>query len=132
MSGGSVTTQSSLPILIVDDDGPTQNLLRAVLRRCGYTSEVASNGREAIVLLQANAYAAVILDMMMPEVGGRDVVAFLAEGATAVPVIICSAAGPKALTGFDPAVVKAVIRKPFDIDELTTAVTAAVSSRADD
>jgi DNA-binding response OmpR family regulator len=123
-----VTTEpTSLPILIVDDDEPTQNLLRAVLRRCGYASEVASNGREAIGLLREKRYAAVVLDMMMPEVGGHEVVAFLGASESSVPVIICSAAGPRALAGFDPAVVKAIVRKPFDIDELVAAVTAVVA-----
>ena len=117
-----------MPILIVDDDEPTQNLLRAVLRRCGYASDIASNGREAIVLLQARPYAAVVLDMMMPGVGGDQVIAFLGASEARVPVIVCSAAGRAALTGFDPMVVKAIVRKPFDIDQLV----AAVSSVAED
>lgn len=117
---------SRFPILVVDDDQPTQNLLRAVLRRCGYTCEIASNGRDAIALLQASAYGAVILDMMMPESGGRDVVAFLGAADDPVPVIICSAAGPAALTGMDPAVVKAIVRKPFDIDQFAATVTNVV------
>jgi DNA-binding response OmpR family regulator len=119
-----VSTHPNLPILVVEDDGPTQNLLRAVLRRCGYASEIASNGREAIALLQAKPYAVVLLDMMMPEVSGSDVIAFLGGSVNPVPVIICSAAGPAALSGLDPTVVKAVIRKPFDIDQLTAAVSA--------
>lgn len=124
LPAGVTTEPSSFTILIVDDDEPTQNLLRAVLRRCGYASEVASNGRQAIGLLREKRYAAVVLDMMMPEVGGHEVITFLGTTADAVPVIICSAAGPNALTGFDPAVVKAIVRKPFDIDQLVAAVTA--------
>ena len=115
--------QRSFPILIVDDDEPTQSLLRAVLRRCGYASEVASNGREAMAMLQAKRYAAVILDMMMPEVGGHDVIAFLGTTSNPLPVIVCSAAGPAALAGFDATVVKAVVRKPFDVDQLVAVVT---------
>lgn len=97
---------SSSPILIVDDDEPTQNLLRAVLQRCGYASEVAANGRQAIALLREKRYAAVVLDMMMPEVSGHEVITFLGTTADVVPVIICSAAGPTALAGFDPTVVR--------------------------
>lgn len=120
------TEPSSLPILIVDDDEPTQNLLRAVLRRHGYASEVASNGRQAIGRLGEKRYAAVILDMMMPEASGHEVIAFLGAAANAVPVIICSAAGQTVLGGLDERVVRAVVRKPFDIDELVAAVTDAV------
>jgi len=117
-----VTEQTTLPILVVDDDVPTLNLLRAVMTRCGYGTDVASNGSEAIALLRKNEYAAIVLDMMMPHVGGHDVIAFLSANASAIPVVICSAAGASALTGFDTTIVKAVIRKPFDIDELTAAV----------
>jgi two-component system response regulator QseB len=118
----SVTERTGLPILVVDDDEPTLNLLRAVLKRCGYGTDVASNGNEAIALLRKNDYAAIVLDMMMPHVGGPEVIAFLSANASPIPVVICSAAGPSALAGFDTTIVKAVIRKPFDIDELTAAV----------
>jgi CheY-like chemotaxis protein len=117
-----VTEQTGLPILVVDDDEPTLNLLRAVLKRCGYGTDVASNGRDAIALLGKNDYAAVVLDMMMPHVGGPEVIAFLSATSSPIPVVICSAAGTSALTGFDTSIVKAVIRKPFDIAELTEAV----------
>ena len=120
------TEPSFFPLLIVDDDEPTQNLLRVVLRRCGYASEVASNGGQAIGLLREKRYAAVVLDMMMPKVSGHEVLAFLGTTSPSVPVIICSAAGPTALIGFDPAVVKAVVRKPFDIDQFVAALTAVV------
>ena len=113
---------AGLPILVVDDDQPTLNLLRAVLKRCGYDTDVASNGIEAIALLRRNEYAAIVLDMMMPHVGGNEVIAFLSANSSQVPVVICSAAGTSALTGLDPSIVKAVVRKPFDIDELTAAV----------
>ena len=117
-----MTEPIELPILIVDDDEPTLNLVRAVLKRCGYGADVASNGIEAIALLRKNDYAAIVLDMMMPHVGGPEVIAFLSANASPIPVVICSAAGPSALAGLDTTIVKAVIRKPFDIEELTSAV----------
>jgi CheY-like chemotaxis protein len=126
----AMATQPELAVLIVEDDEPTQNLLRAVLARCGYATAVASNGAEAIARLQATRYAAVLLDIMMPQVSGHAVVAFLGTTPNPVPVIICSAAGPAALTGFDPAVVKAIVRKPFDIDQLIATVTSVMRTSA--
>jgi CheY-like chemotaxis protein len=125
---GMPAVEDALPVLIVEDDEATQNLLRAVLRRCGYACEVAGNGRDAIALLQTRRYAVVILDMMMPEVGGWEVIAFLGAAPSPVPVIICSAAGPAALTGLDPAIVKAVVRKPFDIEQLMATVTSVTAA----
>ena len=124
-----MTSEEPRPILIVEDDEPTQSLLKAVLRRCGHTSESAANGLEAIALLRANDYTAIILDLMMPEVSGRDVVDFLAATSSPTPVIICSAAGPAALTQFDTTVVKAIVRKPFDVDELIAAIEGVAGGR---
>lgn len=118
-----------LTILVVEDDVPTQKLLETVLRRAGYACQLAANGREAIALLQQNDYAAIVLDLMMPAVGGREVIDFLAEASSRIPVVVCSAAGPAALTGFDPIIVKAVIRKPFDVDHFVAIVAAAVQAR---
>jgi two-component system chemotaxis response regulator CheY len=122
------TPETAIPILIVEDDEPTQKLLQAVLRRYGYASEVASNGREGIERLTTGQYSMVVLDLMMPTVGGREVVDFLSAQDRKVPVIICSAAGPAALGGFDPEIVKAVIRKPFDVDQFLEAVRACHTS----
>lgn len=118
---------NALPILIVEDDGPTQTLLQALLRRGGFDTEVARNGLEGIERLQAHQYAAVVLDLMMPGVGGKDVIDYLSTAPDKVPVVICSAAGPAALTGFDPSLVKAIVRKPFDVDQFIAAVTAAAA-----
>lgn len=109
-------------ILVVDDDEPTQKLLQALLRRCGFSTDIAADGRDAIEMLRERHYAAVVLDVMMPTVGGHAVVDFLAGQERLVPVIICSAAGPAMLTGFSPKVVKAVVRKPFDVEQFATVV----------
>jgi len=65
---------------------------------------------------------------MMPEVGGREVVEILAAESIAIPVIVCSAAGPRVLTGFDTNVVKAIVRKPFDVEELVAIITRVARS----
>lgn len=117
-----------LPILIVEDDEPTQNLLQALLRRFGYSTEIAVNGIDAIGLLRQRDYSVVVLDIMMPEVSGREVIDYLAAAANPVPVIICSAAGPSTYADADPAVVKAIVRKPFDIDEIIATIARVTGS----
>lgn len=121
---------TALPILIVEDDEPTRKLLGAVLTRSGFSTAFATNGREAMRLLRTTNYAAVVLDIMMPEVGGREVVELITAESIPVPVVICSAAGPRVLTGFDPNVVKGIIRKPFDIEEFVAMVTSVARSGA--
>ena len=121
---------TALPILIVEDDEPTRKLLDAVLTRSGFSTAFATNGREAMRLLRTTNYAAVVLDIMMPEVGGREVVELITAESIPVPVVICSAAGPRVLTGFDPNIVKGIIRKPFDIEEFVAMVTSVARSGA--
>jgi len=117
-----------LPILVADDDDPTQKLVQALLRRHGYGTVAASNGHDAIELLRSRRFAAVVLDVMMPRVGGQQVVEFLSTQPNPTPVIICTAAPPKASANFDPLVVKAVLRKPFDIDDFVATVTGVAGA----
>jgi CheY-like chemotaxis protein len=109
----------SKPILIVDDDEPTQKLLQALMRRNGHETVLASNGREAIDLLRDGDFSLVILDLMMPTVAGRDVIDFLSTAPSYPPVILCTAAGPASTRDVNLDIVKAVVRKPFDIDQLS-------------
>jgi CheY-like chemotaxis protein len=114
----------AIPILVVDDDEPTQKLVEALLHRHGYTTAVASNGREAIEVLRKKKFAGIVLDLMMPHVGGLDVIAFLEAESMRVPVIVCTAAPPTRTVSLNPVHVKAVIRKPFDIDDFIATVKA--------
>jgi DNA-binding response OmpR family regulator len=116
-----------LPVLLVDDDEPTRHLLRALMVRFGFVSEVAKNGREAIDCLRQRKYSAIVLDLMMPEVGGKSVIAYLESSGSATPVIVCTAAGPSATGDFNPDIVKAVVRKPFDIEQFIALLTTLVN-----
>lgn len=120
---------SDLPILIVDDDEPTQKLIQALLVRFGYRSEAASNGLEAIERLRGNDYSMVILDLMMPTSSGQDVVDFMAAESRRIPVVICTAAGVAKSMVFDSSVVKAIVRKPFDIDQFIEIVRGLTTMR---
>jgi CheY-like chemotaxis protein len=110
------------PVLIVEDDPPTQMLLETLMQRYGFGSVTAGNGAAAIDLLAARDFTAVILDLMMPEVGGGDVIDFLAREQRRVPVIVCTAAGLDKTGEFAPGVVSAVLRKPFDIEVLMATI----------
>lgn len=110
-------------LLVVEDDEPTQRLIAALMQRRGYLVLVARNGEEALSMIESPGdFDCVILDLMMPEVSGRDVVERLATVPDAPSVVICSAAGPRQLENFNEDVVKAVLRKPFDIDEFVSVI----------
>lgn len=115
-------------VLIVDDDEPTRGLIDALMRRYGIPTAIAANGAEAIDLLREQQFGAIILDLMMPTVGGRDVIDYLSSAPQRTPVIVCTAAGRTGIGDFDPDIVKAVLRKPFDIDQMVMTVKAIIKA----
>ena len=72
--------------------------------------------------LRANNYSLVVLDLMVPEINGFEVIAYLKQTNSPTPVAVVSAVSQQALSNLDLDVVKLVISKPFDVDEFTKAV----------
>ena len=106
-------------VLIIDDDAPTRGLLKAVVLRAGLEAVVASNGGEAIeVISTRDDLACIVLDLMMPVIDGNAVIAHLSSTKRNVPVIVCTAVGPRQVPELDRTIVRAVVQKPFDVDEL--------------
>ncbi len=80
--------------LVVDDDDNNLYTLSRQLRHMGYTNiRTAAGGREAIELLETGEFDLVLLDIMMPEVSGLDVLEYLHNhrGFAELPVIMVSA-----------------------------------------
>jgi CheY-like chemotaxis protein len=106
-------------VLIIDDDAPTRGLLTAVVVRAGLTAVAASNGGDAIDIINTrDDLSCIVLDLMMPVIDGSAVISHLSSTKRDVPVIVCTAAGPRLTPDLDRAIVRAVIQKPFDIVEL--------------
>jgi DNA-binding response OmpR family regulator len=116
-------------VLVVEDDPAISTLLEALMRRRGYECDVVSDGNEAIRRLRRDAYFAVLLDLMLPGAFGFDVIRFLqAERPAMTPrVVVITAASTATLRDFDGSEVRAVMRKPFDIQELLDHVAACAA-----
>ena len=108
--------------LIVEDDPAIRRLVEKLLVRSGIGIEVAGDGRTAIELLKKNDYSVLVLDLMVPELNGFEVIEFLKERGMRIPVAVVSAVSQQALTELDLDIVKLVISKPFDVDELTKGI----------
>ena len=85
-----------LHILLVEDDPPNQFAASRLLTLYGYRVDVASNGREALDLLEENDYALVLMDCMMPVMDGYEATAAIRDQASnvknhAIPVIALTA-----------------------------------------
>ena len=111
--------------LVVEYDPWTRLLLRDLLTDEGYAVLEASNGSAALRLAQRQPPALVLLDLVLPEQSGLELLAELkSTRATAhVPVIAVSARPDLLARAAELA--DAVVAKPFDIEELLTKIRAA-------
>lgn len=75
-------------ILVVDDDPDTLSLLALTLRRAGYQVTKAISGAAAIAFANENDYDLVLLDLMMPEISGFDVLRALRVSRRDIPTVI--------------------------------------------
>ena len=80
-------------LLVVDDDGMTRDMLSRRLERQGHTVALAEGGRQALEMVRAEPLDLVLLDIMMPEVDGYQVLQGIKSDPTLqhIPVIMLSA-----------------------------------------
>lgn len=73
-------------MLVVDDDSSVRGILVDLLALSGHTASEASGGSEALVLLQAERFDAILLDHLMPEMTGIELFEKLRALGIDVPV----------------------------------------------
>jgi signal transduction histidine kinase/DNA-binding response OmpR family regulator len=80
-------------VLVIDDDGESRQLLRALLEEAQYQVREADNGRSGLAAVQSATPDLVVLDLMMPELDGFQVLAELRADPnyTDLPVIVVTA-----------------------------------------
>ncbi|MDD2273016.1 MAG: response regulator [Desulfuromonadaceae bacterium] len=82
-------------ILLAEDDPSARKIVPRLLKGYGYRVDVAGDGREALLALEKNDYALVLMDCMMPEMNGYEITALIRDPASNVrrhdiPVIALS------------------------------------------
>jgi DNA-binding response OmpR family regulator len=110
-------------ILVVDDDQELSDGLRVVLERQGYRVLQARDGQQAKQLVYSQRPHLVILDMMMPRMGGYPVLEHFKDKPDAPPIIMMTAnegSRHKAYAEFLGVV--DYIRKPFAMERLLESV----------
>jgi CheY-like chemotaxis protein len=122
-----MTEEASPRVLIVDDDRDLCASIGSTLSEAGYHVTQATNGREANELIVSTAPDLVLLDLMMPNGNGWDVLAKLrtTECEREIPVVVISAYASAVPTG-----ACALLRKPVTREDLLGAVAGhALRSR---
>ncbi|MGD8682785.1 MAG: response regulator transcription factor [Chloroflexota bacterium] len=114
------------PILVVDDDRKIVALVRAYLEREGFTVITAYDGREALSQARAKDPALIVLDLMLPEIDGFEVMRLLRADSD-VPVLMLTARSslPERIIGLEKGA-DDYLPKPFSPAELVVRVKAVL------
>jgi DNA-binding response OmpR family regulator len=114
-------------ILVVEDDRAVQKALKRLFEAEGFAVDISADGKSAVEAFRAAAPAAVVLDLRLPAMSGRDVCREIKQQAPALPIIVLSAASDVAdkvlllELGADD-----YVTKPFSPRELLARVRAAL------
>ena len=121
-----------MKLLIAEDERDLADALTVLLERNKYAVDTVYNGRDAYEYARTGEYDAVILDIMMPQLTGLQVVTRLREDGVTTPVMLLTAKGQKddRITGFD-AGADDYLPKPFATDELLARIRALLRRSGD-
>lgn len=122
MTDPTVEPHRQYRALVVEDDPAIRRLVEKLLTRRRIAIDTASDGRTAIRKLSTETYSVLVLDLMVPELNGFEIIEYIKRENLPIPVAVVSAVSQQALTKLDLDVVKLVISKPFDVDEFTKAI----------
>ncbi len=111
-------------VLLVDDNEATTTLLTALLHR-EFQLEIAADGGEAVEKLKTRNYAAVVLDLVLPQLDGYGVLDFVTQhnpDLLSRTLVVSAALTRKEMARVRQYRVCEIISKPFEVDALVTAV----------
>ncbi len=112
-------------LLIIEDERPISNLIRSTLTAEGYTCRCAFDGQEGIDYLDSQTFDLILLDLMLPEISGYELLEYLRPRGT--PVIIISAMGrvDDRIRGLKMGADDYLV-KPFQVGELVARVESVL------
>jgi DNA-binding response OmpR family regulator len=111
--------RSSYRALVVEDDGAILNLVTLVLERQNFTVEGVKSAGAAIDLLGTVAYDLLIVDLMLPEIGGEELLGYLSlTQPKYLRRVVVTTASPRRMSCEFLQRICRLLAKPFDIEEL--------------
>ena len=120
-------------VLVVDDDQALRGLFTTLLGRKGFSVDTAPDGRAAFDQIHRHPYSVILLDLMMPEVNGFELLERLKRDSPSLleKVIVMTGASQRSIEKLDTTGIWGMIRKPFDIDKLVSSTLACSQGRRD-
>lgn len=120
-------------VLVAEDEEGLRSLMEMLLRRAGFDVLQAGTGRAALdVVLERGAdIDAVLLDVMMPDSNGDEVLPAMRRACPGLPVVFTSGFDQREVADHldDPEAYTSFMPKPFDNAELVEELHRAVDSR---
>ena len=119
-------------VLVVDDSSFQRKKICTALESNGYQVQAASNGQECLTMLESAPPDCIVLDLLMPEMGGIEVLEIMRERNLHIPVIVHTADIQDTTRQhcLDLGAV-AFINKPFRADELLTALAGLPGTKGE-
>ncbi|WP_404284330.1 response regulator transcription factor [Exiguobacterium aurantiacum] len=117
-------------ILVVEDDAKIARLLELELMHAGYQVEVAHDGRAGLDRALTGGIDLMLLDVMLPQMSGLEVVRRVKEEQPLLPVLMVTARGDRydKVSGLDLGA-DDYITKPFEMEELLARIRAFLRMR---
>lgn len=114
-------------LLVVEDDEILLDGLKVGLQMCGFTVDAVTSVADADAAIEADRFDAVILDLMLPDGTGLDVLARMRRSGDRTPVLLLTAKDEVAdrIAGLDSGA-DDYLGKPFDLDEVAARLRAIV------
>lgn len=121
-----------LRLLVIEDEAPIRRFLRIVLEGAGHVMDEAARGREGIERAATGAPSAVVLDLGLPDMDGKAVIAAIREWSD-VPIVVVSVRSAEAeIVAALDAGADDYVTKPFAPAELLARLRALVRRREKD
>lgn len=117
-------------VLVIDDEAKISRLLQLELSHEGYAVEIAQTGKEGLEKALSLTWDIIILDVMLPEMNGVEVLKQIRKVDNYTPVIMVTARNttPEKVSGLDEGA-NDYITKPFEIEELLARMRASMRNQ---
>lgn len=120
----AIRTDSTLNVLVVDDEARSREVLIAYLKTDRHSVATASSGREGLEKFRRRHFDLVIMDRAMPEMNGEQTARLMKQVSEHVPIILLTGfSGHLESDGGKPAIVDLVLNKPITLDALRHSIS---------
>ena len=130
----AVTGKIPPSLLVVDDDANIRKIIQLLLEAAGYSVHCASDGKEAMILAEAQSFDLILTDMLMPGSDGLELLSAMKKSRLPTRVVVMSGGGIIGVADYLKLAKKlgahGVIEKPFTSEALLATV-ANLLAKAD-